>query len=572
MATTRTTEIIEIGENGTTTLQVGAYQVSKKPSPDMPKEIEAATQQKRYHGTRIPLRWYSPATVEDCKDHFGYMFPRLIEDEAKTPAQKSQWATYRALLEELGDAVGDKDADPAENNSDIPAGYTYLGQFIDHDITLDVFSDIQKQQHASSIPNMRTPILELDAVYGRGPAVDVFLYDHSLPGDLRNGIRLLVGTNTPTQPGGSLKADNTVAMPTNDDLPRTSDKTAIIGDPRNDENLLVSQVHHAFIRFHNAVLDRVIQQKTDANGGVFPLDQIDSLFPDVKKIVIQHYQWIVLHDFVRRIAGKTLVKDVLTNGIRYFKNARFVMPVEFSVAAYRFGHSIIRNGYFINGPLTAQLKPFSLNNTGAATLGQVFEFNRGDKLPVFSNWVVDFNLYFNARPVVGLPAMEGARFNSARKIDTCLAKGLEALPGNPPGLMQMLAKRNLLRGQALRLPSGQAVARAMGVARLTESELLQDTSPEEQAVLLKANKLLLKQTPLWYYILKEAEVQKNGERLGAVGGRIVVETFVRILREDKQSILNTSSPFKPTLPRFDNRPVGDFDMTDLLHFAGMLTR
>lgn len=248
------------------------------------------------------------------------------------------------------------------------------------------------------------------------------------------------------------------------------------------------------------------------------------------------------------------------------------MPVEFSVAAYRFGHSIIRNGYFINGPLTAQLKPFSLNNTGAATLGQVFEFNRGDKLPVFSNWVVDFNLYFNARPVVGLPAMEGARFNSARKIDTCLAKGLEALPGNPPGLMQMLAKRNLLRGQALRLPSGQAVARAMGVARLTESELLQDTSPEEQAVLLKANKLLLKQTPLWYYILKEAEVQKNGERLGAVGGRIVVETFVRILREDKQSILNTSSPFKPTLPRFDNRPVGDFDMTDLLHFAGMLTR
>jgi len=394
---------------------------------------------------------------------------------------------------------------------------------------------------------MRSPSLELDAVYGDGPALDAFLYDHR-PAQPLKGVKLLLGKNRDSGPGGpSLKNGNfgnPALVGNNFDVQRTSDFTAIIGDFRNDENLIVSQLHHAFIKFHNKVADHL-------NTAGFTNDP----FTQTKTTVTHHYQWIVIHDFLKRIADPNIVNKTLASGPKFFKG-KFFMPVEFSVAAYRFGHSMIRNDYFINAPLTAR----------PATLKQVFDFIRIDLLPVLSNWVVDFNLYFPGRPV---PA--GVSLNVARKIDTRLALGLEQLPGESGNFMTMLAKRNLVRGLALGVPSGQAVAKAIGAIPLSETELQQNNTTEENKILNASNKLLLAKTPLWYYILKEAEVKEQGKRLGTVGSTILAETFVRILKEDSNSFLHATPKFKPNLPRFGGRPVGDFDMTDLLHFAGVLT-
>jgi hypothetical protein len=191
-----------------------------------------------------------------------------------------------------------------------------------------------------------------------------------------------------------------------------------------------------------------------------------------------------------------------------------------------------------------------------ASLGQVFAFNRNPNLPVLSNWVVDFNAFLPTGVAVPI-------FNKARKIDTGLANGLTALPGFS-GMMADLATRNLLRGLALGLPSGQGMAKQFGVTPLTVAELTQGLPPDELNALTAGAQRLLKRTPLWYYVLREAAVLHNGDQLGPVGGRIVADTFVRMLKRDPDSFLNQPG-FAPFLP---STVAGSFTFADLIAFAG----
>jgi hypothetical protein len=511
--------------------------------PDELRESLSTLKQrvKRFHGTRIPLYWFPlPWVISTCADRFGYMSPAAVRTATQMPFN----VTNQALLAKLGDMMGDlgRDPNPLSQNpgdpgvSTLPAGYVYFGQFVDHDITLDVSSTLDVATDANTVNNMRSPTLDLDSLYGRGPGLDAYLYDVPSSGP-PTAIKLAVGTNTNIGPGGPSNNGNPSGMgvQTTFDVPRvTGTNTAVIGDPRNDENLLVVQFHHAMLRFHNAVVDLLLAASF---GG--------DIFAEAKRIVTHHYQWAVLNDYLKRICGNAAVNAALAT-VSAPVGSQFRMPVEFSVAAYRFGHSMIRDNYWVN------------HNFTAAPLAQVFEFNRNPRLPVFSNWVVDFNAFFDTGGSVPV-------HNKARRIDSVLSPGLEALPGFT-GMMAILATRNLRRGLALGLPSGQGMAQFFGIPAMTGPQLTSGLPASEVTVLNSSGGLLLARTPLWYYVLREAAVLANGNRLGPVGARIVAETFVRILKRDAGSYLNASGGFSPMLP---SATPGDFTVADLVNFAGV---
>lgn len=213
--------------------------------------------------------------------------------------------------------------------------------------------------------------------------------------------------------------------------------------------------------------------------------------------------------------------------------------------AGRFVHSQVRERYWLNFIFINQ------------PMVDVFNFIRKPNLPVRSNWVIDFNAFFDTGVLVPVN-------NRARKFDTVLAHALESLPGFA-GLLAVLAKRNLRRGAAMGLPSGQGMATQFGVPALTPAQLTQGLPANEVAVLTAAANLLLGKTPLWYYVLREAAVLHAGNQLGPVGGRIVAETFVRMLKRDAGSFMNVAG-FVPSLP---SAVAGDFSFADLVNFAGV---
>ena len=396
-----------------------------------------------------------------------------------------------------------------DRTSTIPAGYTYLGQFIDHDITLD--RDSVLSAAGTIVPeemtNFRTPALDLDSLYLDGPAANPELYQ----GD---GKSFKIGQTSNT--GEGVFAN---------DLPRDGTR-AIIGDGRNDENLAVAQTHLAFLKFHNAQ----VQANPSAS------------FAQIRRDVTLHYQAIVLTDFLPRVMDPAILDDVLCNGRKLYTQAlRDCMPVEFSVAAYRMGHSMVRPTYNWN------------KNFTQASFAQLFEFSGGSGsraagdppfagLPTLpSNWIVDWRRLYDLSEAGGPTHPD---LNRARKMDAQLAMDLKTLPefqqqGLPAPLIS-LATRNLLRGRMLSLPTGQQVAAAMntlglGVRPLTAEDMLAGVAVDQQAVLV--DEQFNTQTPLWYYILREAMVQHNGNRLGDVGSRILAETFVGLIENSPVNLL-----------------------------------
>ncbi len=335
-------------------------------------------------------------------------------------------------------------------------------------------------------------------------------------------------------------------------------RQALIGDGRNDENLAVAQTHLAFIKFHNKVADAV---------PIGP-DQLR----ESQKIVRQHYQSIVLHDFLPRLVRQDVLDDVLANGRRFLSpgglpdEGRPFMPVEFSVAAYRLGHSMVRNSYEWN----------SVFNSGGpgpiASMALVFEFSEVSEHQglfteptVPSDWIIRWNSFHDFTDIPGVD--NHAQFNTVRKIDTRLALKLDNLPefekkegeDEVERSLRSLAVRNLLRGMLVGLPSGQDVADAMGATKLTPDQV---KTGDHEAILTAHG--LHEETPLWYYILKEAEVFENGDRLGEVGSRILCETFHALLEGSADSILKETG-WTPSLPSVNS---DHFTMADLLLFVG----
>lgn len=474
------------------------------------------------HPTRASLDTLSG---HDDPGKFGRMFPGLpalnVADEP---------------LQELAQAMVDND-ELTGDNANIPAGFTYLGQFIDHDITLDLTSLGEKARDPQATQNFRSPSLDLDSVYGRGPDGSPHMYARNQEGG-RNK-KLLLGRTTPVPgPGTSASLRN--------DLPRNQEGHALIGDHRNDENLLVAQTHLSFLKFHNAVIDML------SDDGVAEEDQFD----EARRLVTWHYQWIVLHDFLGRLTMPGIVDKILHDGRKFYRFKKLpYMPVEFSGAAYRLGHSMVRQVYDHNRIFTDTSFHLLFGFTGLSgqIVGELAPQPPTGPLPIASlpsNWIIDWRRFHEvdaAHPP-----------QASRKLDAFLARELHQLPGNGGNL----AFRNLKRGVNLGLPSGQMIATAMGIADPMTSEEI--ASGPDGAAARKFD--LHTQTPLWYYVLKEAAVKGGGERLGPVGSTLISEVLVGLVHGDHQSYLWQRGPnWRPTLP---SQKPGDFTMADMLRFMG----
>lgn len=466
----------------------------------------------------------APAPAATPADRFGRIFPEL-------PSFIAADNRSRAALADIGRAGGIMDArdnlaagpirlitEPAlsANNPDNPshtAGTTFLGQFLDHDMTFDTTSTLGVPTAPEGTTNNRTPALDLDSVYGAGPIAAPHLYQ-------QDRIRLRI------ESGGLFE-----------DLPRQADGRAIIADPRNDENLVIAGLQAAFILFHNRVVDRLVSE------GVAPSE----LFERARRLVTWHYHWIILNEFLPQIIGVNAVRNILANGRRWYRpepGPAFI-PVEFQGAAYRFGHSMVRPSYRAN---------LAGNPDGSPFFGFVFDSaGEGQPDPVdlrggrrarrrFIGWQTFFNFGDgNVRP--------------NKRIDRKISTPLFHLPlgtiasGTPP---VSLAQRNLLRHLTWSIPAGQRIAQVIGASMLHVPELASYGAALEN------------HTPLWYYVLAEAEMLAQGLHLGPVGGTIVGEVFIGLLQLDSRSYLATQPRWTPTLP---SQTPGTFRMTDLLRFA-----
>jgi len=477
----------------------------------------------------------SAARAQGAASRFTRMFPGLPPFAEPSPQ-------LAAALIDLGRAGGPMDArdplqagpialivDPAMrvNNPDAAmpsgnAGTTFVGQFIDHDMTFDTSSRLGVPTPPRSSPNGRIPALDLDSVYGGGPVADPLLYDP------RDRVKFKV------ESGGLFE-----------DLPRTSDGRAIVAEPRNDENLIISGLQVAFLLFHNRVIDHL-----RATG----VSDATELFAQARRLVTWHYQWIVLHEILPSFIGQPLVNEILTGGRRGrghghgHEEEMSAIPVEFQGAAYRFGHSGVRPSY------RANLR----GDNGVAFFGFVFDpAGEGQADPVdlrggarAARRFIGWQTFFDFRD---------GEVKPRKRIDTRISTPLFNLPlgaiadGSLPA---SLPQRNLLRHFTWQLPSGQRVADALGVPPL---------APRDLAELAGYGVGLDRSTPLWYYCLKEAAVVNDGQFLGPVGGRIVGETIIGILRGDRNSFLSASPRWTPTLPT--RAGDGNFRMVDLLTFA-----
>ena len=373
-----------------------------------------------------------------------------------------------------------------------PAGFTYFGQFVDHDVTRD-----ENPLPATTFPidqlnNVRNAKLDLDSVYGPGSVRD-----------LNDNDKMRIGPD-----GG--------------DLPRGSDGRALIADSRNDENMIIAQLHLAFLKFHNAMVN------------------LGMNFEDARRATINHYQWVVTYDFLPRVLHPDYAEKVLNaTSNKFFKPGNPHdpnLPIEWAVAGYRFGHSMVRLAYRMVAPTPAVPVPPNV---------QVFNGTEGDLTggrPIPANRRIHWP---NFVEVDGFPPI-----NISRKIDARLSRGLFRLPvpAAIPDGPNSLASRNIIRAKRYQLPSGQAVAIILGVPVLTNEEIgINDPAFGGEA-------------PLWVYLLAESGVLYDGAHLGPVGSLLVSEVFGGMLQLDKDGIRKTG--WTPD--------GGTFTLVDFLRVAGVV--
>ncbi len=375
--------------------------------------------------------------------------------------------------------------------------------------------------------NTRVPVLDLDSVYGGGPMVSPQLYDSNDRAKLR------------IESGGLFE-----------DLPRNAEGSAIIGDPRNDENIIIAGIHAAFILFHNRMVDLARAERFVDPGNT------NAAFTFARSETRWHYHSMILSQFLPQVIGQQRLNSIRQRRQFYRPASRQAfMPVEFQTGAYRMGHSMVRPSYRVNFTGQPAGKPNSpeffgfIFDPAEENVPDSEDIRGGSRAPRrFIGWPTFFDF-------------GDGRVRNNKILDTRLSTPLFQLPlftiasGDPP---RSLAERNLLRHLTWSLPSGQTLARVIRTPELSRSSLASTGIGD-------INTAFLTSTPMWFYILHEAFVREGGRRLGPVGGTIVGEVLYGLLAADPGSVVNRSG-WRPRIPV---RNAGRVLMQDILDFAGV---
>jgi hypothetical protein len=470
-----------------------------------------------------------------------------------------------------------------QENGSIPAGYTYLGQFIAHDISFDPVTSFDRRDDPDARRSMRTPRLDLDSIYGRGPVDQPYLYardkvSFALGKRLQHRETPLVGFDLPRR-----------YVPDTADGGDPAEALALIGDPRNDENRITSQLHCLWMRFHNALCRRLQRDHPGMSH--------ETRFFEAQRLTRWHFQYVVLMEYLPLIIGNDQAHDLYemepapmgkASGVRfkpklhYYKpETKAYLPVEFSVAAFRFGHAMVRPSYLFNfkpAPSGASDgegvtgSPLHRFPTFGGRTGKLDGSLRGLR-PLPDTWVFDWDFFFGKLYLNGNDKWDPSFLQPSMRIDTRITHALSFL--RREGIVEtgpeQLALANLRRGVQLRLPSAQSIAERMGLIPLDIWALFDgELNGLPRAVLNPESdtaKRLAKQTPLWYYILREAEWFENGHHLGPMGGRIVGEVLVGLLAADKSSFVNVAPAWHPEQAGTVPDGTGTFGMQELVRFV-----
>ena len=382
---------------------------------------------------------------------------------------------------------------------EVAAGWPMFGQLIAHDITADR-SPLVHQAAGERIENFRVPRANLECIYGDGPVGNPFLYQRDDP------AKLLLGVNDAGEEG---------------DVPRNREGIAVIGDPRNDVHIFVSQLHVAMLRLHNCVVDHLRRSAAMPESAIFA---------EARRTVSWLYQWVIVNDYLPRLVGPELLNEIEAEGARHYRPGPAPrIPLEFADAAFRYGHSQVREDFELNAR-SGRLRLFP----------DLLGFR-----PVTADRAIEWDRLFD---VPGRPPAQ-----RAKSIDGKLVPSLIELPHAITGEVEAvvhrsLAGRDLQRGHAYGLPSGESVARAMGETPLSREETMLGPAGWSG------------DTPLWLYVLSEAQHRGDGERLGPVGGRIVAEVLIGIIDADPASYRSREPDWTPPLPARGDR----FELADML--------
>jgi hypothetical protein len=468
-----------------------------------------------------------------------HLFHDLAQDPESLLPESSETADN---LSRLGDSMRDRAPD-GTNNSSIHSGYTYLGQFIDHDL---VFTHISRQARDLTdscmlgdsqlrpfelsyiyreVTNQRTAILELETIYGGSEPA---------PRDPTDE-RLMALGRVVKHSGANPGIDDRQDLPLFEEAASTGNRVPRIGDPRNDQTVILSQLHVAFLRAHNAIVRK-----------------LNCTFDEAQLLLRQHYLWMIVHDFLmKRVAKKSVVENVLNSATpRYSPEPNFFLPLEFTSAAFRFGHSMIRRSYYLNDDLPG------------AELRDIFIL-KAVKNPAGGSFVS-----LPLRKVVSWKEFLPAGENVARLLDTQMVEPLLAVLDAKEEIVPCetrLAVQDLKRGYMMSLPTGQAIAKHCDIVALTENQLLNACANVQQREIL-LHSPLLQRTPLWFYLLAEATAQEGGHRLGELGSYLVSEVLIGLVRRLPYSFINLPQ-WSPTL----GLTPGEFGLKDLFLLAGVLS-